>query len=143
MAGSGLRPKVARETCRPIGCSRSTSNGQILRAIGLPASLAPRMGKKGLEGITLGRTANGERLVVAFQAPLDGDPSDCTRIGVVDAATGIWSFYLYPLDRTDSGDLTGLSEILYLRDRTFATIERDGKGGKSSIKWITTFELAP
>lgn len=119
------------------------STGQIVRAIGVPASLAPRMGTKGLEGVTLERTITGERLVVAFQAGLDGDPSDCTRIGVVDAATEIWSFYLYPLDRTDSGDLTGLSEILHLRDGTFAAIERDGKGGKRSIKWITTFELAP
>jgi hypothetical protein len=80
--------------------------------------------------------------VVAFQSPLDGDPADCTRIGVVDAATGNWSFYLYPLDRTDSGDLTGLSEILHLRGRTFAAIERDGNGGKRSIKWITMFDLA-
>jgi hypothetical protein len=119
------------------------SAGQIVRAIGLPASLAPRMGKKGLEGVTLDRMEPGERLAVAFQAPLDGDPSDCTRIGVVDPATGIWSFYLYPLDRTDQGDLTGLSEILHIRDRIFAAIERDGKGGKNSIKWITTFELAP
>ena len=119
------------------------SSGQIVRAIELPPSLAPRMGKKGMEGVTLDRTASGERLVVAFQAPVDGDPSDCTRIGVVDAATGTWSFYLYPLDQTEAGDLTGLSEVLYLRDRTFAAIERDGKGGKRSIKWITTFELVP
>ena len=119
------------------------SAGQILRAIDVPPSLAPRMGKKGLEGVTIERTATGERLVVAFQSPLDGDPADCTRIGVVDAATGNWSFYLYPLDRTESGDLTGLSEILHLRGRTFAAIERDGNGGKRSIKWITTFELAP
>jgi hypothetical protein len=119
------------------------SAGQILRAIDVPPSLAPRMGKKGLEGVTIERTATGERLVVAFQSPLDGDPADCTRIGVVDAATGSWSFYLYPLDRTDSGDLTGLSEILHLRDKTFAAIERDSKGGKSSIKWITTFDLTP
>ncbi len=49
----------------------------------------------------------------------------------------------YPLDRNGAGDLTGLSEILHLRDRTYAAIERDGKGGKRSIKWITTFDLAP
>lgn len=119
------------------------SAGQIGRAIGLPSSLAARMGNKGLEGVTLQRTATGGRLVAAFQAPINGDPPDCTRIGLVDPATGIWSFYLYPLDRTDTGDLTGLSEVLHLRDKTFAAIERDGKGGKRSIKWITTFDLAP
>lgn len=119
------------------------SSGQIGRAIGLPSSLAARMGNKGLEGVTLQRTATGQSLVVAFQAPIDGDPPDCTRIGLVDPATGTWSFYLYPIDRTDTGDLTGLSEVLHLRDKTFAAIERDGKGGKRSIKWITTFDLAP
>lgn len=115
--------------------------GQLMHTINLPAALAPRLGKKGLEGITLDRSFNGERLVVAFQAPFDGDPEDCTRIGAVDAATGIWSFYLYPLDRTDAGELTGLSEVLHLRDRSFAAIERDGRGGKKSIKWITAFDL--
>lgn len=117
--------------------------GKILRTIGLPEALAPSIGKKGFEGVTLEGAAPGARLVVAFQAPIDGDPSDCTRIGVVDPATGDWSFYLYPLDRNGSGDLTGVSEVLHLRDRTFAAIERDGKGGKKSIKWITTFDLPP
>lgn len=117
--------------------------GKIVRTLGLPGSLAPRMGKKGFEGVTLMPTTAGERLVVAFQAPLEGDPPDCTRIGVVEPATGAWSFYLYPLDQTGDGDLTGLSEIVHLRDNAFAAIERDGKGGKKSIKWITTFELAP
>lgn len=119
------------------------SAGQILRIISLPASLAPRMGKKGIEGVTLERTGVNGHLVVVFQAPLEGDPSGYTRIGVVDTANETWRFYLYPLDRTGSGELTGLSEILHVRDRTFAAIERDGKGGKRSIKWITTFELAP
>ncbi len=50
------------------------------------------MGKKGLEGVALERTATGTRLAVAFQAPLDDDPPDCTRIGLVDPATGTWSF---------------------------------------------------
>jgi hypothetical protein len=117
--------------------------GRIVRTIGLPPSIAERMGKKGLEGVALDRTATGTRLAVAFQAPLDDDPPDCTRIGLVDPATGTWSFFLYPLDRNGAGDLTGLSEILHIRDRTYAAIERDGKGGKRSIKWITTFDLAP
>ncbi|MDQ8698156.1 esterase-like activity of phytase family protein [Hyphomicrobium sp. LHD-15] len=119
------------------------SAGQILRSISLPASLAPRMGRKGIEGVTLERTADNGHLVVVFQAPLVGDPPEYTRIGVVDAANETWRFSFYPLDRTGSGELTGLSEVLHLRDRTFAAIERDGKGGKRSIKWITTFELAP
>ncbi len=84
-------------------------------------------GQKGLEGVALERTPTGTRLAVAFQAPLDDDPPDCTRIGLVDPETGTWSFFFYPLDRNGAGDLTGLSEILHLRDRTYAAIERDGK----------------
>lgn len=117
------------------------SAGQVIRSIHLPDAIARRMPNKGLEGIALERTAAGERLVVAFQAPIAGDPSGFTRIGAVDLATGSWSFYHYPLDRTASGDLTGLSEVLHLGGQKFAAIERDGDGGKSSIKWLTTFEL--
>ncbi len=115
--------------------------GRILRTIGLPDDLAPQMGQKGLEGVTITPTEAGERLVVAFQSPIEGDPADCTRIAMVDPAHGTWTFYLYPLDRTDKGDLTGLSEILHLKDQTFAAIERDGRGGRKSIKLITTFDL--
>lgn len=115
--------------------------GEILRSLHLPDAIGQRMPKKGLEGVALELKAAGDHLVVAFQAPIDGDPSDFTRIGVVDLASGMWSFYLYPLDRTASGDLTGLSEVLHLGDQKFAAIERDGKGGKASIKWLTTFDL--
>lgn len=117
------------------------AEGKLLRSIPLPDTIADRMPKKGLEGVALERTASGGRLVVAFQAPFDGDPADFTRIGAVDPASGVWSFYLYPLDRNASGDLTGLSEVLHLGAQKFAAIERDGRGGKDSIKWVTTFDL--
>ena len=117
--------------------------GRMLRTLELPASIAARMPKKGFEGVSLVSTASGAQLVVAFQAPLDGDPDDMTRIGVVDPASGIWRFFSYPLDRNDDGDVTGLSEVLAHGQGRFAAIERDGKGGKKSIKWITTFALSP
>ncbi|MEQ1710022.1 MAG: esterase-like activity of phytase family protein [Hyphomicrobium sp.] len=117
--------------------------GRMLRTLALPASIAARMPKKGFEGVALQSTASGAQLVVAFQAPLDGDPDDMTRVGVVDPASGAWRFYYYPLDRNDDGDITGLSEVLALGQGRFAAIERDGKGGKKSIKWITTFALSP
>ncbi len=34
-----------------------------------------------------------------------------------------------------------MSELVYLDNRRFAAIERDGKGGASATKWITSFEL--
>lgn len=115
--------------------------GMLRRAIQLPEAIAQRMPKKGFEGVALEPNAGGGRLVVAFQAPIDGDPDGFARIGTVYPASGLWSFHLYPLDRTASGDLTGLSELLHLGGGKFAAIERDGKGGKRSIKWLTTFDL--
>lgn len=117
--------------------------GAALRVIHLPESLAQRMPKKGIEGIALETRPDGARLVVCFQAPINGDPEELTRIGTVDLATQEWRFFHYPLERTPSGDLTGLSELLHLGGGKFAAIERDGKGGKSSIKWLTTFDLGP
>lgn len=117
------------------------ATGRILRTIGLPDDLAPRMGQKGLEGVTIFPAADGWMLAVAFQAAINGDPEGTARIGVVDPRTQAWRFHLYPLERTDKGDWTGLSEILHLKDQTFAAIERDGRGGRKSIKLITTFDL--
>lgn len=116
--------------------------GRMLRTLELPASIAARMPKKGFEGVARLATAAGDHLAVAFQAALDGDPEDMARIGIVDPASGAWRFFFYPLDRTDDGDVTGLSELLALGDGRFAAIERDGKGGKRSIKWLTTFALS-
>lgn len=115
--------------------------GRMQRTLELPQSMAARMPKKGIEGVTLMSPDAGTRLVVSFQAPIDGDPEDMTRIAVVDPQSGAWRFFHYPLDRTRDGDVTGLSEVLWLGGDRFAAIERDGKGGKKSIKWITTFSI--
>lgn len=115
--------------------------GRMRRSIALPPSIAVRMPKKGLEGVALVPSDSGPRLVVAFQSPIDSDPEDLARLGVVDPASGAWRFFHYPLARTADGDVTGLSEVTYLGGSRFAAIERDGKGGKKSIKWITTFAL--
>lgn len=116
--------------------------GRMLRTIGLPREIAARMPEKGIEGVTIEEHPAGARLVVAFQAPLVGDPEDLTCIATVDPATGDWRFFHYPLDATPSGDRTGLSEVLSLGGDRFAAIERDGKGGRKAIKRITTFVLA-
>lgn len=116
--------------------------GRYLRTVGLPPEIARRMPKKGFEGIALEPISTGERLVVAFQAPIDGDPHDMTRIATVDPATGDWRFHFYRLETTAVGDVTGLSEVLHLGGGRFAAIERDAKGGKRSIKRIATFVLA-
>lgn len=115
--------------------------GVMQRSIGLPDKIARLMPKKGIEGVALQMTPSGSRLAVAFQVPIDGDPEGFTRIGLVDPSTSEWRFYLYPLHSLGSGDYTGLSELLHLSGSRFACIERDGEGGRSSFKWVTTFDL--
>ncbi len=139
--GFWLASEGAKRNVPPNLLVEVDASGRMLRSLGLPASIAARMPKKGLEGVTLTEAGAGSRLVVVFQAPIDGDPEDMTRVGVVDPANGAWRFFHYPLARTADGDVTGLSEILSLGGDRFAAIERDGKGGKKSIKWITTFSL--
>jgi hypothetical protein len=118
------------------------AGGRLRRTIDLPESIASRIAKKGFEGLALEKTTSSSRLYVAFQEAIAGDRDDLTRIGAVDVDTGRWTFFHYPLEHLPSGDFTGLSELLHLGNRRFAAIERDGKGGRKSVKWITTFELA-
>jgi hypothetical protein len=115
--------------------------GRLIRAVVLPAAIVGAVQKKGLEGVAVVERASGTRLYVAFQGPLADDPADLTRIAEVDPASGTWRFWHYPLDETKDDGLTGLSEIAHLGGSRFAAIERDGKGGRKSIKWLTTFSL--
>lgn len=117
------------------------AEGAHLRSIRLPQNIANRVQKKGFEGVALEQTPSGRYLHVAFQGPLAGDPDTFARIGTVDVDSGRWTFAFYPLERSGSGDVTGLSEILHLGERRFAAIERDGAGGRKAIKWVTTFDL--
>lgn len=115
--------------------------GRILRTLRLPASIAPRMLGKGFEGVAYVAGPDGERVYAAIQQPIDGDPDELTRIACVDPATGEWRFWHYPLERLESGHVSGLSELLHISGTRFAAIERDGKGGRHSLKWVTTFDL--
>ncbi len=117
------------------------ASGRLMRFIQLPAPIASRVAKKGFEGVALDRSQNASKLYVAFQAPLAGDPPDQARIAAFDLATHAWSFYAYPLERTEKGDLTGLSELVHISGSRFAALERDGSGGKHALKKITTFDL--
>ena len=118
------------------------AGGRLIRAVVLPAEIVGAVQKKGLEGVSVVDGAAGPRLYVTFQGPLADDPQDLTRIAEVDPASGTWRFWHYPLDETKDDGRTGLSEIVHLGGMRFAVIERDGKGGRKSIKWLTTFSLA-
>jgi predicted secreted acid phosphatase/endonuclease/exonuclease/phosphatase family metal-dependent hydrolase len=112
-------------------------SGHCLREVPLPEDVRDRMEDHGFEGVTLDEAG---KVYVAFQAPLPGEED--ARIGKFDPATNQWSFFYYPLEEGNEARV-GLSEILYLGSNRFAAIERDDKGHKAEIKWITTFELPP
>lgn len=117
------------------------ARGTLVRAIALPAAIVGGVQKKGLEGVAVVEAGGVERVYVAFQGPLADDPEDVTRIAMVDPATGAWRFWHYPLDTSKDDRFTGLSELAHLGGDRFAAIERDGKGGRNSVKWLTTFLL--
>jgi len=115
--------------------------GRVVRTMTLPTSISSRIVEKGLEGIALARFQERDVILVAFQGPLGGDPDDRARIGMLDPATSTWSFWHYPLERLASGKVTGLSELLHLGGERFAAIERDGKGGRRAVKWVTLIDI--
>lgn len=117
------------------------ADGLLLRTINLPDAVAGKIQRQGFEGVALVTSNGRQELVVSFQSGFKGDAEDVSRIGFVDLASGAWTFYFYPLERLEDGDVSGLSDILHLGDRRFALLERDGKGGRHALKWITTIDL--
>jgi len=117
------------------------AHGNVTATHRLPLTISHRVMDKGLEGIACVETGGTTRAYAALQGALAGDAINLTRIGALDPASGDWRFWHYPLDTARDGDPTGVSELLHLEGRRFAAIERDGKGGRNSIKWLTTFTL--
>lgn len=117
------------------------ATGHVQNVIGLPETISYRMRKKGLEGIALVDAAGSRRLYVSFQAAIRKDDDDLARIGELDLGSGAWRFYAYPLQQLGDGTYTGLSEIVHVRDRMFALIERDGEQGPGAVKRISTVDL--
>lgn len=116
--------------------------GHVVRTVDLPPEIAKRMQDQGFEGVSyVAKPSGGAELYVSFQAGIEGDELGVTRIGVVDPATGQWRFYGYRLEEIEDSEYSGLSDILHLGDQRFALIERDGKGKRRALKWITTVDL--
>lgn len=115
--------------------------GRVQRVVTLPAQISARIVEKGLEGIAIVDRPQGRAVLVGLQGAIDGDADDTARIAMLDPARGIWTFWLYPLRRLESGKVSGLSELLYLGGERFAAIERDGKGGRRAVKRVTSFAI--
>jgi hypothetical protein len=105
-----------------------------------------RFGFEGIAAVDLGKA--GVRVAVAFQRAWTGtgDPSDTARIGLLDPATGEWSFAAYPLDAVASanGGWVGLGDLVSY-DGQLVVVERDNQGGPdAAIKrlYSVAFDLA-
>jgi hypothetical protein len=116
------------------------SAGIIHGVISLPEEINAVQAKYGFEGIAYHpegylvvclQRAWGE-----FEGPL---------IGVYDLNEDEWAGYVqYPLDEPESvyGGWVGLSDITYVKDKTFYILERDNQGGPdAAIKRIYSIDL--
>lgn len=103
------------------------------------------MRSNGFEGVAV--SEDGGSLLAAVQREFAGEEPvggvRHARIARYDLATGVWSFFLYPLEPTDTeDDFVGLSEITTLGGGRSAVIERDARlGGAAGIKRVYAFTL--
>ncbi|WP_217991180.1 esterase-like activity of phytase family protein [Mobilicoccus massiliensis] len=97
---------------------RVDRSGRVLREVALPVEVTRHIGKWGLEGVSATGSggAGGEEVVtVALQRPLFTDPDKATglvdgqgaggglaRIGRYHVASGTWTWYGYPLEKTSA-----------------------------------------
>lgn len=124
-------------------------NGAVLQEVLLPADVdSPEGGmirSNGYEGVTL--SDDGAYLLAAIQRQYTDDEENggvwYTRIARYDIASGVWEFFLYPLEAPPNDDAwVGLSEIINLGNDVYAVIERDNQiGGAAEIKKVYAFSL--
>ena len=147
------------QNCNPVGTCPSNrtfnllieaaADGNVQQQIQLPAEVNDRQRSNGFEGVAVVGTPGVDELVyVAFQNPWLTDPANTVRIGRYEVATGLWTFFYYPLDVPPSPTLggnvsEGLSELVAVDSQTFAVIERDNQAGPDArIKKVYKFSIA-
>ncbi len=117
------------DAARPINSLnflfKLTPDGVIEQVYTLPDDVNARQQRFGFEGVA----EQDGKVYVAFQRVWDGDSN--VRIGVLDPATGSWSFLYYPLDAPTSqnGGWVGLSDITAIGSGQFLVVERDNQAG--------------
>ncbi|RAY11650.1 alkaline phosphatase [Actinomadura craniellae] len=103
--------------------------GAVRQEVPLPADIAAKVGKQGLEGVTVTGTGKDEEVWTILQRALPGDPADVVRIGRYRPATGTWAWYGYTLEKSASAaNWNGVSELVVVGDR-LAVVERDKASG--------------
>lgn len=121
---------------------RTDADGRIQQTADLPTGVTDRLGKQGLEGVSAWGKGRQEVVYVTLQR--EAADEDFVRIGRYVVATGEWTWFAYPLERTDvEGDWIGLSEITALGPDLVSVIERDKLNGpRARLKRIYTVDLA-
>ncbi len=138
--GDDARPVTSRNLVL-----HANAQGIIDRVLTLPESTDARQVRFGFEGVAATGPAGAEVLTVVFQREWNEDPDNAVRIGRLDAGTGAWTFFYYPLDSATSpnGGWVGLSDITALSDGSFVVIERDNQGNDDArVKRLYRFSLA-
>lgn len=134
---------------RPNIIARINATGMIDFVAFPPIAVTRNQFRFGFEGIAAVDLGKGDvRVAVAFQRAWSGtgDPSDTARIGLLDPATGEWSFAAYPLDAVESanGGWVGLGDLVSYNG-SLVVVERDNQGGPdAAVKRLYTvaFDLA-
>lgn len=120
--------------------ARIDETGAVQQEVSLPAEVAQKLGKQGLEGVASYGSGQNEEVVFTLQREAEGE--DFVRIGKMLPATGEFSWYGYQLENAVEGTWNGLSEITRLADGSFAVIERDNAVGEhAQLKAVYQFEL--
>lgn len=117
---------------------KTDAAGVVQQVFTLPQALNDAQLRFGFEGVA----EYSGRVYVAFQRVWPGDSN--VRIGVLDPATGTWTFLFYPLDApaSQNGGWVGLSDLTALGGGRFAVIERDNQAGPdAAIKRLYTFDV--
>ena len=123
---------------------RVNAAGEVQEEIALPAEIADKIGKCGIEGITA--DPKGKYLYVAVQR--DKAAGAPTQILKYDVAAGKFTSFQYELEPTNvEDDWMGLSEITFIEETTdgvrLAVIERDkGTGPDAKVKRIYEVTIA-
>lgn len=150
--GGGFWVADEGETGTGNALLRLDRDGRIAETVPLPAEIAAKVGKWGLEGVTVTGKRRSEKVYVALQRPLWADSTakkpgvdgaSTARIGRYTPATGEWEWFGYRLESTSvAGDWLGLSEITAVDENTLAVIERDKQNGiTAAIKRVYTVEV--
>lgn len=118
------------------------ADGAITERISLPEDVSAGIGSQGLEGISIEHAGDDERIWVAVQREVEGDPAGVVRLGRYNPADQQWAWFGYPLESTDVPDAwVGVSEIVVDGDRLLV-LERDNLNGpQAAIKRIYSVPL--